>query len=277
MTTWFRMYAEVVDDPKVQMLPPDLFKSWVNILCLACRNNGILPPVDQLAFSLRCDEAHALAVVERLTSAGLIDRLAGGSDGVRNAPHGWSKRQYKSDTSTERVKRFRAVARNAPETETETETDNNASSLRSEALPRAEIDETKAKARASPDRATRLPRDWTAPPAFVDFATGLGFSLDDIRSRIEPGFRDYWISAGGAQARKADWFATWRNWVRREQGTVSKPRGAQAGGSRGQAPSVLDAYRRAASRFQPQDDVSRGAADVFDPGGRVLDLPAGSG
>jgi uncharacterized protein YdaU (DUF1376 family) len=131
----------------------------------------------------------------------------------------------------------------------------------------------KTKARASPaDRATRLPRDWTAPPDFIDFASDLGFSHDDIRSRIEPGFRDYWISASGAQARKADWFATWRNWLRREAGTVGKPGRAQANGGRSQTGSVLDAYRRAASRFQPQGDVPGGGGDVFGPGGGVLDL-----
>jgi hypothetical protein len=36
MTTWFRMYAEVVDDPKVQMLPPDLFKKML----IACLNGS---------------------------------------------------------------------------------------------------------------------------------------------------------------------------------------------------------------------------------------------
>jgi hypothetical protein len=30
-------------------------------------------------------------------------------------------------------------------------------------------------------------------------------------------FRDYWIAAAGAKGRKADWFATWRNWCRKNQ------------------------------------------------------------
>lgn len=29
-------------------------------------------------------------------------------------------------------------------------------------------------------------------------------------------FRDYWQAAAGAKGRKADWFATWRNWIRRD-------------------------------------------------------------
>jgi len=30
-------------------------------------------------------------------------------------------------------------------------------------------------------------------------------------------FRDYWLAKSGADACKADWEATWRNWVRRER------------------------------------------------------------
>jgi hypothetical protein len=39
------------------------------------------------------------------------------------AVHSWDKRQYKSDTSTERVKRFRNVKRNVAETPPDTDTD----------------------------------------------------------------------------------------------------------------------------------------------------------
>jgi hypothetical protein len=29
-------------------------------------------------------------------------------------------------------------------------------------------------------------------------------------------FRDHWWGKAGKEGRKADWFATWRNWVRKE-------------------------------------------------------------
>jgi len=44
---------------------------------------------------------------------------------------------------------------------------------------------------------------------------------------IADGFRDYWIAQGGAKGRKADWDATWRNWVRnqrRQPGTYENVR-----------------------------------------------------
>jgi hypothetical protein len=104
---WFRLYAEVLNDPKVQFLPPDLFKHWVNILCIASKNDGVLPEIQDIAFALRETLDGAVTVIERLLNGGLIDKLNGGNNGWHYAPHGWNKRQYKSDTSTERVKRFR--------------------------------------------------------------------------------------------------------------------------------------------------------------------------
>lgn len=134
---WFRVYDEVLDDPKVQKLSGDDFKSWVNLLCLARRNNGVLPDLDSIAFALRMSVDGARTVLERLLNATLIDRRNGGADGAHYAPHGWEKRQYKSDGSTERVKRFRNrykdVSETGPETETETETERKKRSNRSKA------------------------------------------------------------------------------------------------------------------------------------------------
>lgn len=130
MSRWFRMYDELLDDPKVQRLSGDDFKAWVNILCLASRNNGALPAVEDIGFALRLDLKKISAVVSRLVSCGLLD-----VEGDRFAPHGWNARQYKSDVSTDRVKQFRKRKKGvpgnadetfhetAPDTEPDTETD----------------------------------------------------------------------------------------------------------------------------------------------------------
>jgi hypothetical protein len=126
MARWFRMYDELLDDPKVQRLDPADFKAWVNLLCLASRNGGKLPAIEDIAFALRMDANGARTVVERLANATLIDRRNGGADGMHYVPHAWDERQYKSDTSTERVKRFRqrskTVTETPPDTESETDT-----------------------------------------------------------------------------------------------------------------------------------------------------------
>ena len=124
MSRWFRLYEETLDDPKVQLLPDALFKVWVNLLCLTSRNNGVLPPCDQIAFALRMTEERVEEVMSEFISKGLIDET---DDFTR--PHNWQARQYKSDDSNERVKRYRAKKCNGdvtlhvtpPETETETD------------------------------------------------------------------------------------------------------------------------------------------------------------
>jgi hypothetical protein len=124
---WFRMYAGVINDPKVMRLPEVTRWHWVACLCVASDNGGKLPPAADLAFSLRMTEQRAAVLVTELHRAGLLDKVGGGF-----APHNWEGRQYKSDSSTERVKRFRerkstvapAVTGTPPE-QSRTETEQN--------------------------------------------------------------------------------------------------------------------------------------------------------
>ncbi len=99
---WFRFYSDALDDPKVQRLPGDLFKAWVNILCLASRYSGTLPPMEDMKFALRLSEAKITTLLDELAAHGLIDDTG---DGLQ--PHNWKKRQYKSDNVTARVQAHR--------------------------------------------------------------------------------------------------------------------------------------------------------------------------
>lgn len=71
----------------------------------------------------------------------------------------------------------------------------------------------------SDPRGSRLPNGWSPTPEMCAFALKLGLNPTDVGEQ----FRDYWLSAAGAKGRKADWFATWRGWCRRE---AEKKRGA---------------------------------------------------
>jgi len=101
--SWFRLYNSTVDNPKVQRLPAALFKVWINLLCVASRHGGRLPPLADVAFILRVKAAQADGWIATLESCGLFVR---GADGVL-APHNWDSLQYKSDISTARVQRLR--------------------------------------------------------------------------------------------------------------------------------------------------------------------------
>ena len=108
---WLRLYVSVLNCPKVQRLPAPLFKHWINLLCVARSQDGILPGIADIAFALRIDVAEAETVVARLVDACLIDRTESGF-----MPHNWRIRQYRSDSSTERVRRHR-LQRNVTETD----------------------------------------------------------------------------------------------------------------------------------------------------------------
>ncbi len=65
-------------------------------------------------------------------------------------------------------------------------------------------------------RATRLPPDWRLPDEYKDYATKIHHLEPDRTVRISLAFRDYWIAKPGSAGTKLDWFATWRNWIRKE-------------------------------------------------------------
>jgi len=66
-------------------------------------------------------------------------------------------------------------------------------------------------------KALRLPTDWKLPEEWESWALKEqpSWTRDGVL-RVADSFRDYWTAKGGADARKVDWQATWRNWVRRE-------------------------------------------------------------
>jgi len=117
MALWFRMYEGTLDDPKVQKLPPKMFKAWINLLCLASRHDGEIPEASVIAFALRISEVEATDIFAFLFNSGLFDRDEDG----RVTPHNWASRQFKSDVSNERVKRHRQRQRNVTETPSESE------------------------------------------------------------------------------------------------------------------------------------------------------------
>jgi hypothetical protein len=116
MSRWFRFYDEALNDPKVQRLSGDLFKVWVNFLCLASKNDGLVMRAD-VTFALRfIDEKDADFFLGKLIELDLIEER-----GDVLTPHNWRKRQYKSDSSTKRVKQFRKRRGNVSETPPDTE------------------------------------------------------------------------------------------------------------------------------------------------------------
>lgn len=68
---------------------------------------------------------------------------------------------------------------------------------------------------------SRLPADWQPAPEEIRWAQTARPELS-IPIEIES-FRDYWAAKPGKDGRKADWSATWRNWIRRANGPRGMP------------------------------------------------------
>lgn len=103
MAAWLRLYTEMMDDPKVGQLTDPEFRTWVGLLCLAGKadaSGDTRHTIEQARWSLRRDIGPDLP---HLLSLNLI--VASPSKTIRIT--NWSKRQYRSDSSVERVRKHR--------------------------------------------------------------------------------------------------------------------------------------------------------------------------
>lgn len=64
-------------------------------------------------------------------------------------------------------------------------------------------------------RGARLSPEWILPEEWRSWAAENRADLDV--DQVAEAFRDYWLAKAGPEAAKADWFAAWRNWCRREK------------------------------------------------------------
>ena len=122
MSRWFRFYADATRNPKVLRLSDFEFRLWVRLLSIASENDGHIPPVDDLKLLLNMRLDNLLRGLNALVTTALVDAKGGVTGGYE--PHNWDKFQYKSDTSNERVAKFRAkgnVTVTPPDTDTDTE------------------------------------------------------------------------------------------------------------------------------------------------------------
>lgn len=258
MSRWWRAYDEALHDPKLLALSDKMHRVWFQLLCVASKHGGTLPAMSIIALELRLSTHKAAEYITALVMAGLIDKMETGAF----APHNWPKRQFQSDVSTDRVKRFRkhkrnvssAVSETPPETEAETDT-----SLRSVARKRAE----------------RLPSDWVPSPEDLEFAQSKALSLPDAKIEADK-FRNYWTAKSGKDAAKLDWPATWRNWIlnaierrgqQRTAGFAPRP-----GSKEDMRERTHDAYQKLSEYVASHADDEGGSGGAGEENVRLLPL-----
>jgi hypothetical protein len=74
--------------------------------------------------------------------------------------------------------------------------------------------ETKTEKRQISNRGSRLPVDFVLPEDWISFCQTERKDL--VPAKVFEEFKDYWTALPAGKGTKADWTATWRNWVRRQ-------------------------------------------------------------
>lgn len=218
---WFRMYAEFATDPKVQMLPEAMQRRLVMLFCMRCGDVTVTLRDDEIAFHLRISDTELAETKALFVAKGFIDS----GWNITN----WEKRQFASDSSAARTKAYRDRKKNvsvtshvtegdALDTDTDTDTDTEKKKELGAPAPKSERSPT----------GSRLPSDWK-PDAELTLWTARNVPGVNVGIEAEK-FRDYWHGKAGKDGRKADWPATWRNWIRRAAERTGAPMHAQAAG-----------------------------------------------
>ena len=210
---WFRMYVDFLNDPKMIALAFEDQRHFIGVLAL--KSDGVIDSgcdaelLDRIvAQRLWIDPAAIVEVKKRLVSGGLI--------GVDWQPIAWEKRQYNSDRSAERTRKYRQRQReseqentcdvavtsqqrfcDALDTDTETETENTRRTRSRAAVRPDSVPERVWQDFQAIRRAKRTPLTDTALNGIAREASKAGMSLSDALAmcceRGWQGFNASWV------------------------------------------------------------------------------------
>jgi hypothetical protein len=96
---WFRLYCDFPNNHKLRMLPQETQLFFVWLMCLHKDEHLVGQTPEQIAWTLRVSPEEAVSHIARLTAANLILKDL--------SPKGWDERQYDSDNSTGRWRKWR--------------------------------------------------------------------------------------------------------------------------------------------------------------------------
>lgn len=113
---WYRLYDEIIDDPKILKLPIEIRWRYIEALSIANRQQirGSLPDMEDIAIHMRTTIEEATKAIDALVFRGLVIRC-GSTQAL--VVHGWESRQFKSDDVTARVERSKSKKKEQPDME----------------------------------------------------------------------------------------------------------------------------------------------------------------
>lgn len=126
---WFRIYNEIIDDPKLSRIDGETFRVFIYLLALASEQNNegrINMSIDDVAWRVRIEKELITNAITILQSKGIVTQ----ENGYINISN-WKKRQFTSDNVGARVRRYREKMRNVTcnvtgnviDTDTDTDTE----------------------------------------------------------------------------------------------------------------------------------------------------------
>lgn len=260
--TWFKVDDSFHSHPKVLAAQPAALGLWVvaGAWCSANLTDGFVP---DYAIPRLLPDAGPLA--EQLVTAGLWKRTKGGY-----RFHDWSDYNPRAEAVKEeraaardrmrtlRAKRRTTAKKTADNPTLETDigpVDNSepagqppdcsgeqAANVRDLFVTPTRPDPTRTSYGSNEERGTAnaeppRKRGTRLPPGFAvtdDMKTWFAANCPGVDGRYEHAkFVDHFTGASGQKGVKADWVATWRNWMRRAQADLATHRGARGGPSTG--------------------------------------------
>jgi hypothetical protein len=268
------MYHEFATDPKVQMLSEANQRRFIMLLCLRCSNDGETLHDEEIAFQLRISNDDFAQTKADLMDRGLIDEDC--------QPVAWEKRQFASDSSTERVRKYREqqkvkkkrnsnVSVTPPDTDTDTDTDTDNNPLNPPSgepdNPKPDKPDPQKKPRA---RKTKLPDEFELTEHRTKLAVNYWASKGRWDLSVEDQFfkfRNHHTAKGSTMA---DWDAAWQTWYSNAV-EFTKPTGGQphAAGQRIDN-SAAGRVRANIARERAQEDREAQGANLV--GADVIDV-----
>ncbi len=202
---WFRLYSEFAHDPKVQMLSEAMQRRYVMLMCLRCSETLETLHETEIAFQLRLSAEELDETKKLFISKNFIDKHWN----LLN----WDKRQFVSDSSTMRVRKYRDKKKQPSNTD-ETLQKRPSNAIDTEA-------DTDTDKKQNSKRGLRLANDWVLPNEWEYWANKERPDLNAMQ--VADQFKDFWCAKPGKDGVKLDWAATWRNWVRNQKAPKMNP------------------------------------------------------
>jgi hypothetical protein len=190
---WFRLYGETVDDAKLKLLAFEDRWHYVAVLCCKCQGLQDTTTPDRLdriiGVKLGLAARELEEVKRRLMAETLIDK--------RWQPVNWDRRQFTSDSSAERTRKWREThKKDSDKTKTDTDTEYDVTG------------DVAVTSQRKPKRATGLPEDFALDEDLTKFATDRLPRVDCPELLVR--FKAYHDSKATTSM---DWRASWRTYV----------------------------------------------------------------